>query len=220
VLTRLIEQAAAPDRPDWQRIALLRGLDAGLAAPEKGDPAAGAGRPAPPRSAVKLPVPPRALARLASAPGDVGPLAKAVAARLDWPGKPAPRVDVPPLTAAEQARFDGGKALYRNLCVACHGPDGRGREHQAPALSGSALLAADAGVPIRIVLAGKEGEIGLMPPLAVMTDADIASVLTYVRRAFGNTASPVDAEAVREVRGLTRVRTRPWTAEELRALAR
>jgi mono/diheme cytochrome c family protein len=85
---------------------------------------------------------------------------------------------------------------------------------------GSPLLVGDAGVPTRVVLAGKEGEIGLMPPLAMLSDDEIASVLTYVRREWGNAASPVAPDAVKEIRGLTKPRTRPWTAEELRALPR
>jgi mono/diheme cytochrome c family protein len=93
-------------------------------------------------------------------------------------------------------------------------------EKQGPSLVGSSLLNGDAGVPIRIVLSGKEGEIGLMPPLAALDDAELASVLTYVRRAWGNTASPVAPDAVKEIRGLTAPRTRPWTADELRALPR
>jgi mono/diheme cytochrome c family protein len=80
------------------------------------------------------------------------------------------------------------------------------------------MLVGDAGVSARIVLAGKEGDIGLMPPLSALTDDDIASVLTYARRSWGNTASAVTPELVQEIRGLTRVRTRPWTAEELRAV--
>ena len=74
--------------------------------------------------------------------------------------------------------------------------------------------------PARIVLAGKEGEIGLMPPLAALRDDEIASVLTYARRAWGHTASPVAPDAVKEIRGLTKLRRRPWTADELRALPR
>jgi hypothetical protein len=59
-----------------------------------------------------------------------------------------------------------------------------------------------------------------MPPLAALDDGELASVLTYARRSFGNAASAVAPDAVREIRGLTKPRTRPWTAEELRALPR
>jgi mono/diheme cytochrome c family protein len=70
------------------------------------------------------------------------------------------------------------------------------------------------------MLAGKEGDMGLMPPIAALSDDEIASVLTYARRAWGNTASAVEPEAVEEIRGLTRLRTRPWSTEELRRVAR
>jgi mono/diheme cytochrome c family protein/glucose/arabinose dehydrogenase len=215
----LLDQAGTTGRPLWQRTALLRGLDAGLRPSDRGD-SAGAGRTAPAPAAVRLPAIPPSLLRMASEAGEIGTLATAVGARLDWPGKPAARAEAPPLTADEKARFESGQKLYGNTCLSCHGPDGRGREKQGPSLVGSPLLVGDAGVPIRIVLAGKEGEMGLMPPLAALEDAELASVLTYVRRAWGNSASPVAPDAVREVRGLTKAHTRPWTAEELRALPR
>jgi mono/diheme cytochrome c family protein/glucose/arabinose dehydrogenase len=218
-VTRLLEQAGTTDRPPWQRAALLRGLEAGLGGGERGEPGGPAARTGPPR-AVRLSAPPRSLRSMTAETGEIGALAKAVAARLDWPGKPVARVEAPPLTASENARFEAGHKLFGNLCLSCHGEDGRGREHQGPSLVGSSLLVGEAGVPVRIVLAGKEGDIGLMPPLAALGDDEIASVLTYVRRAWGNTGSAVEPEAVKEIRGLTRRRARPWSAEELRALPR
>jgi mono/diheme cytochrome c family protein len=74
-------------------------------------------------------------------------------------------------------------------------------------------------VPIRILLNGKEGPIGLMPPVGqVFSDAQIAAVLTYIRRDWGQTGSPVDEATVKSVRASTTDRTRPWTNEELTAL--
>jgi len=70
--------------------------------------------------------------------------------------------------------------------------------------------------PIRILLGGKEGPIGLMPPLGgALSDEQIASVLTYIRREWGNTAPPVAPEDVLEIRGLTKTRTKPWSDAEL-----
>jgi hypothetical protein len=55
-----------------------------------------------------------------------------------------------------------------------------------------------------------------MPPLGgALNDEQIAWVLTYIRREWGNTGAPVSVEDVREVRGLTKTRTRPWTDAEL-----
>jgi mono/diheme cytochrome c family protein len=74
-------------------------------------------------------------------------------------------------------------------------------------------------VPIRILLQGKEGTVGLMPPLgATLTDDQIAGALTYVRRQWGNAASGVDPNTVKEVRAATASRTRPWTNDELLAI--
>jgi mono/diheme cytochrome c family protein len=71
---------------------------------------------------------------------------------------------------------------------------------------------------IRIVLHGKEGELGLMPPLgAALSDEAVAAILTYIRRAWGNAADPVTPAAVHEVRGSTMGRNRPWTDEDLNA---
>ena len=46
----------------------------------------------------------------------------------------------------------------------------------------------------------------------------IAAVLTYVRREWGQTASPVAPEAVAAIRKTTAARPRPWTNEELSKL--
>ena len=209
---QVLARATAAESADWQRLAMLKGLDAGL-------PAASVprGRRLQEQPPVVLPQEPSDLQRLAAASGEAGTLAKTVVARLLWPGKPSPAVDVPPLNAEERDRFAAGTEIYNNLCVACHQPDGRGREKLAPTLVDSRYSAGpDAGAAIRILLAGKEGPIGLMPPLGTaLNDDQIASVLTYVRREWGNSGSPVSPEDVREIRGLTRGRSRPWTDAEL-----
>jgi mono/diheme cytochrome c family protein len=212
---RVLDRAAAPDRPPWLRIALLRGVELGLG---DGVPRGGPWRRVTRRS-LSLPEPPTALAGLGDGSGEVADQARRVLARLDWPGKPPPVVEVPPLAPDEKARFEAGRALYENLCVACHQTDGRGGE-LAPALAGSPRVVGPAGIPTRIVLGGMEGDSGLMPPLGTLSDTEIAAVLTYVRREWGHTASPVRPEDVREIRGLTALRKRPWTSEDLSAVRR
>lgn len=157
------------------------------------------------------------LVKLTAAPGETGVVAKRVVAKLGWPGKPAPVIEVTPLSAEEQQRFTAGAEVYKSICLGCHQADGRGKEKIAPSLVESPYTrGADANAASRILLAGKEGTVGLMPPLGgALNDEQIASVLTYVRREWGNTGSPVSAEDVREIRGLTKTRTRPWTDAEL-----
>ncbi|MGH9162012.1 MAG: c-type cytochrome, partial [Vicinamibacteraceae bacterium] len=168
---------------------------------------------------------PEALVTLAAAGrGRLSELAARVAARLDWPGKPNPAgsaagearrdVKTPPLSAEEKKRFAAGQEVYENLCVVCHQADGRGLPNVAPTLVGSKWALGDPRVAARIVLDGKEGE-SMMPPLESLSDDQIAAALTYVRRAWGQTASPVDPALVKQMRALSADRTRPWTEEEL-----
>jgi mono/diheme cytochrome c family protein len=125
------------------------------------------------------------------------------------------------LGAAAAARtepefFAAGREIYQTLCVVCHQPDGRGRQNVAPTLVGSELTLAPAAVPIRIMLHGKRGPANVMPALgSFMSDEQIAAVLTYVRREWGQSGSAIEPAAVREVRARTTGRARPWTAEEL-----
>ena len=169
---------------------------------------------------VRLNSEPAPLSSMATRADDFAARAAAVLARVEWPGKPGASAPVAPLTPEEQQRFDAGRDVYKNICQTCHQPDGRGQEKVAPSLIGSPLALASPDIPARILLNGKEGPIGLMPPVgSVLTDDQIAGVLTYVRREWGQTASPVDAATIKSVRELTAGRTRPWTHEELLALA-
>jgi mono/diheme cytochrome c family protein len=237
----LLAQISDLGLPRWQRSALLRGFELSLSVQggtgrgaaarggntepgSRGGPGGAAAFPrartgastrnaAPP--ALKLSRKPALVAFAGSDDSDLGQRADAVLARLDWPGK-AGSAPVTPLTEDEQKRFAAGREVYKTLCAACHQPDGRGRENVAATLVGSDLVLGAPGIPIRIVLNGKEGQVGLMPPLgSALSDDQIAATLTYIRREWGHTASAVDAATVKEVRGATVSRTRPWTADEL-----
>jgi mono/diheme cytochrome c family protein len=120
----------------------------------------------------------------------------------------------------EQQLFAAGKEIYGTLCVVCHQADGRGRDKVAPPLVGSQLTLAPPAVPVRIMLHGKRGPTNVMPALgSLLSDDQIAAVLTYVRREWGQTAAAIDAATVKEIRGQTAGRARPWTAEELSQLS-
>ena len=157
------------------------------------------------------------------------PAQKARIAKLNaivlWPGKagvPATAA-VKPLTAEEQARFDAGKALFTTVCAACHQIDGRGLDGLAPPLLDSEWVL---GVPeraIRIVLKGVRGPIsvagrmhtGDMPAFGIFDDGQIASVLTYVRREWGHSASPVTPAQVQAARAATAGHSDAWSPQEL-----
>ena len=180
-------------------------------------PAADAERPD--VRAVRLNRPPASFQALAGGNGELSARAAAVLSRIGWPDKPGSPAAVAPLSAAEQQRFNAGQEVYRNVCQACHQPDGRGQDKVAASLVNSTLALARADIPIRILLHGKEGAIGLMPPVGqVFSDEQIADVLTYVRREWGQEGAPVDPAMVAKVRAATADRQRPWTDAELRAL--
>jgi mono/diheme cytochrome c family protein len=186
-----------------------------VAAPGRGGRGRGGARPA-----LKLTREP-AIAALAAS-GDLSSRVTDVLARLEWPGKPGMAAPVAPLAPAEQTRFEAGRTVYQNLCQACHQPNGRGLEKLAPPLIGSEFaLASSATIPIRIVLNGKEGSVALMPPLGgILSDEQIAAVLTYIRREWGHAASPIDPAAVTQTRKETASRARPWTNDELTRMMR
>jgi mono/diheme cytochrome c family protein len=138
-----------------------------------------------------------------------------VLARVTWPGKPG-ETAVVPLTAAELIRFEAGREVYADVCQACHQPDGRGQDRVAASLIDSRLALAPVEIPIRILVNGKEGATGLMPPIgATLSDDQLANVLTYIRRDWGHAGTAVAPAAVKAVRELTAGRTRPWTDAEL-----
>jgi mono/diheme cytochrome c family protein len=162
---------------------------------------------------------PTTLTALAGASDDLSARATALLARVEWPGKPGASRPLAPLTAAETARFEAGREVYRNACQSCHMPDGRGQERVAASLVGSEFALAVPEIPIRVLLNGKEGDISLMPPLGTMlSDDDIAAVLTYIRREWGQPGAPVAPDTVAAVRKETAGRPRPWTNDELRRL--
>ena len=120
----------------------------------------------------------------------------------------------------EQQLFDAGKEIYGTLCAVCHQADGRGRDKVAPPLVGSPFALGPPAVVVRVMLHGKRGPTNVMPALGpLISDEQIAAVLTYVRREWGQTAPAIDALAVKAIRTTTSGRARPWTAEELEKFA-
>jgi enoyl-[acyl-carrier-protein] reductase (NADH) len=59
-----------------------------------------------------------------------------------------------------------------------------------------------------------------MPPWRHLDDSQIAAIVTYVKREFGNRDVPVNAASVGAVRSATAERTRAWTDAELESSLR
>jgi mono/diheme cytochrome c family protein len=122
----------------------------------------------------------------------------------------------PPKTAAASAapaKVDGA-ALFKDQCAACHQANAQGVAGQFPPLAGNADLFLSPDYPAHVVLFGLNGKITVngktfdsaMPPLGeVLSDAQIAAVVNYVRGNFGNAAlgktmAAIDAALVAKLR--------------------
>ncbi len=121
-----------------------------------------------------------------------------------------------------------GEELYQTACMVCHQPGGKGLPGVYPPLAGSEWVSGSKERLIKIVLHGLTGPVDVagevygagansipMPAMGGMTDEEIAGVLSYVRKAYGDGAEGVTPEDVRSVRERTAGRTAPWTAGEL-----
>jgi len=146
-------------------------------------------------------------------------------AAFAWPGKAgADELKVRELTAEEGERFEKGRGLYEATCVQCHLGSGMGQTGQAPPLRGSKWVLGNEARTARIVLGGLRGEVeidgerwdGEMPAVGYGDD-ELAAVLTYVRREWGNGAEPVTTATIAKVREETKGRREAWTLKELEA---
>lgn len=124
-----------------------------------------------------------------------------------------------------QLAMKKGAATYA-LCGGCHQGSGQGVPGAFPPLAGSDWVMGGTERNIRVVLHGLNGPIKVkgadftapsaMPPQgAVLSDQDIANVLTYVRNSFGNKGGMVTKEMVQKVREAEKARATPWTGAEL-----
>jgi mono/diheme cytochrome c family protein len=108
-------------------------------------------------------------------------------------------------TAASMAR---GKIVYNNICLACHMADGKGVPMMNPPLINTDYVLGDKTRLIKIVLNGFKEDVQIngqtfsnnMSPHADLKDRQIADVLTFVRRSFGNKVSRIYAYEVKKVR--------------------
>jgi mono/diheme cytochrome c family protein len=157
------------------------------------------------------------------------PLAASMAQSLiwmDWPGRP--HIDrgpkIAPLTPEQQALFERGREVFQS-CTSCHGTEGRGAPGQVPPLPGSPRLLGPNARAVRILLHGMDGSLerdgvaynGQMPA-SLLSSADLAAVLTFARRSWGNAGDPISIEGVSRIRRETGNRLRAWTVGELDAL--
>ncbi|MEZ0539329.1 c-type cytochrome [Fibrella arboris] len=101
-----------------------------------------------------------------------------------------------------------GAAIYKQYCLTCHQVDGGGVPNMNPPLRGTDWVNGDKARLIGVLLKGlKDADVegepydNVMPAHDFLTDQQIADVLTYIRNNFGNKATAISAEEVKQQRG-------------------
>ena len=116
-----------------------------------------------------------------------------------------------------------GSKQFQSYCAACHEYDGKGGV-EAPPLAGSPWVTGPETRLVRIVLHGVRGPMEVngkiydreMPGFGpVLSDADVASLLSFVRRRFGAPSEAITPATVNRVRATNQTRTGYWRVEEL-----
>lgn len=123
--------------------------------------------------------------------------------RVIYTGDLTPRVRTVQTAALQSpapigADTPGGK-IYLQVCAACHMPNGSGVPGMQPALSSNTIVSGDTNRLIDVILRGpaavlpadREKFSNVMPPFSVLSDADIAGVITYLRKNFAPGAADV-----------------------------
>ena len=117
-----------------------------------------------------------------------------------------------------------GAQVFNN-CAPCHQASGEGVAGQFPPLAGSDWVNVEGNARmIRIVLHGFSGPVTVNGAAYnnamnsfkdVLSDLEIAAVLSYVRNSWGNKGGSVTPEEVKAIRAEAASRELAWTAEEL-----
>lgn len=100
-----------------------------------------------------------------------------------------------------------GHALYTGLCAGCHGEDGRGQPHSSVRLDVNTTAMFDdpinlvrviaEGIPERDLAHGERMQ--AMPAFGdMLSDAEMAELVTYLRKRWGGQSANVSAEQVAE----------------------
>ena len=84
--------------------------------------------------------------------------------------------------------YEIGEGVYQTNCVACHQVNGEGLPPVFPALAGSDLVLNDKAKQIEILMEGVQGA-AMQSYAEQLSEVDIAAVITYTRKAWGNDAS-------------------------------
>ncbi len=104
-------------------------------------------------------------------------------------------------SVAQDELTQRGAKVYAANCVACHQLSGKGVPPAFPALDGSKIVLGPKNDQIKLMLNGKPGT-AMTAFGQQLSDAELASVITYTRNAWGNktgeAVQPSDVKALRQ----------------------
>jgi len=114
-------------------------------------------------------------------------------------------------TTESQSRtsYDNGAKIYDKHCKSCHGGSGQGVQPVYPPLANNQAINMEFSVnPVRMVLFGgfppstrlNPRPFGMPPFAYLLTDQDVADVVTYMRQSWGNRANAVSGADVAKYR--------------------
>ncbi len=112
-------------------------------------------------------------------------------------------------SAPDDKIMTAGRDIYAANCSACHGQSGQGTPQFFPSLKGSAIVqSTDPTTVLHAILKGVHSVPTDRHPSALsmpafdwkLSNAEIATVATFIRNSWGNTAPAVSAGAVKDLR--------------------
>jgi len=135
------------------------------------------------------------------------PIVVEVVSEADYAAWVAKKKGTAAVAAADNTKTFGmtdlvarGEQVYQANCAACHQADGKGLPGVFPAISGSAVATGPIADHIALVMNGKPGT-AMAAFAGQLSDADIASVVTYQRNTWsnkmGDLAQPAEIAAAR-----------------------
>jgi mono/diheme cytochrome c family protein len=135
---------------------------------------------------------------------------KAMAVYLKGIAGPQPPAPSSALPSSESSLLVSlGKTVYDARCASCHGVQGEGKPPHWPPLANNQSIEMESAVnPIRMVLnggyppgtAGNPKPYGMPPFAGLLSDNEVAAVVSYIRTAWGNRGAPVSAREANELR--------------------
>jgi mono/diheme cytochrome c family protein len=125
-----------------------------------------------------------------------------------------------------ERKLESGEKIFAVRCASCHQNNGLGIQGQYPPLAGSKWVTSDPALISNIILKGLKGEITVKGEIygtsaavnmaaVPINDREIANVTTYVRNAWGNSASEITEGEISAIREASSEQVEQWTGKQL-----